>query len=212
MFLLVVSISAIAFALAAGAYAWRIATAERLRSEARVAALAAAIDGTSDEVTAMFARAPRSGLQGRPLLKVGVGFAMAVLVIVLIAMSGNRHAPAPDQARASARTESTQSLELLSMRHVRAGDNLTVTGLVRNGGAAASEKIAAVVFVFDREGGFVASGRAPLEFSAIAHGDESPFQVTIPDVKDVGRYRVSFRTEAGILPHVDRRATLQVSN
>ncbi len=212
MFLLVVSISAIAFALAAGAYAWRIATAERLRSEARVAALAAAIDGTSDEVTSMFARAPRSGLQGRPLLKVGVGFAMAVLVIVLIAMSGNRHAPATDQARASARTESTQSLELLSMRHVRAGDNLTVTGLVRNGGAAASEKIAAVVFVFDREGGFVASGRAPLEFSAIAHGDESPFQVTIPDVKDVGRYRVSFRTEAGILPHVDRRATLQVSN
>jgi hypothetical protein len=68
------------------------------------------------------------------------------------------------------------------------------------------------VFVFDRDGGFVASGRAPLEFNGIAHGDESPFQVTIPDVKDVGRYKVSFRTEAGIVPHVDRRATLQVSN
>ncbi len=160
----------------------------------------------------MFERAPRTGLQGRPLLKVGVGFAMAVLVIVLIAMSGDRHAPAADQARATQRTESTQSLELLSMRHVRAGDNLTVTGLVRNRGAAAPESIAAVVFVFDRDGGFVASGRAPLEFNGIAHGDESPFQVTIPDVKDVGRYRVSFRTEAGIVPHVDRRATLQVSN
>ena len=33
----------------------------------------------------------------------------------------------------------------------------------------------AVVFVFDRDGGFVASGRAPLEFGAIAAGDESPF-------------------------------------
>ena len=161
----------------------------------------------------MFERAPRSGLQGRPLLKVGVGFAMAVLVIVLIAMSGDRHAPAADAARGPLREPSRRSrLELLSMRHARAGDNLTVTGLVRNRGAAAPASIAAVVFVFDRDGGFVASGRAPLEFSAIAHGDESPVQVTIPDVKDVGRYKVSFRTEAGIVPHVDRRATLQVSN
>jgi len=212
MFLLVVTLSAVAMALAAAAYAWRIAHADRLRSDARVAALAAAIDGTSGQTASMFERAPRTGLQGRPLLKIGVGFAMAVLVIVLIAMSGDRHAPAADQARATPRTESTQSLELLSMRHVRAGNNLTVTGLVRNGGAAAPESIAAVVFVFDRDGGFVASGRAPLEFNDIAHGDESPFRVTIPDVKDVGRYKVSFRTEAGIVPHVDRRATLQVSN
>ena len=58
----------------------------------------------------------------------------------------------------------------------------------------------------------VASGRAPLEFGSVARGDESPFKVTIPDVKDVGRYRVSFRSPAGIVPHVDRRATLQVSN
>ena len=87
MFLLVVTMSAVALALAAATYAWRIAHADRLRSDARVAALAAAIDGTSDDTTSMFARAPRSGLQGRPILKVGVGFAMAVLVIVLIAMS-----------------------------------------------------------------------------------------------------------------------------
>jgi len=51
-----------------------------------------------------------------------------------------------------------------------------------------------------------------LEFGSVARGDESPFKVTIPDVKDVGRYRVSFRSPAGIVPHVDRRATLQVSN
>ena len=46
----------------------------------------------------------------------------------------------------------------------------------------------------------------------IANGDESPFQVTIPDIREVGRYRVSFRTASGLVPHVDRRATLQVSN
>jgi len=215
MSLLVISITAVVAAIAATAYAWRIARTERLRSDARVAALAAAIDGTSEEAdtTPMFERAPRSGLQGRPLLKLGVGFAMAVLVIVLIAMSGDRHSTSADEGQPEASGQrAAPVLELLSMRHTRTGDGLTVTGLVRNRAAADAASIVAVVFVFDREGGFVASGRAPLEFGSVALGDESPFKVTIPDVKDVGRYRVSFRTPVGIVPHVDRRATLQVSN
>ena len=215
MSLLVLSITAVVAAIAATAYAWRIARTERLRSDARVAALAAAIDGTSDEAdtTPMFERAPRSGLQGRPLLKLGVGFAMAVLVLVLIAMSGDRHSTAAEERQTAATGQpAAPALELLSMRHTRTGDGLTVTGLVRNRSAADTASIVAVVFVFDRDGGFVASGRAPLEFGSVALGDESPFKVTIPDVKDVGRYRVSFRTPAGIVPHVDRRATLQVAN
>jgi hypothetical protein len=213
MFLLVVTITAIGVAIAAAAYAWRVARADQLRSDARVAALAAAIDGTPEDVpNTMFARSPRSGLQGRPLLKVGAGFAMAVLVIVLIAMSGDRQREAVDETESQAAGQAKQELELLSMRHARAGDRLTVTGLVRNRGTAAAGAIMAVVFVFDRDGGFVASGRAPLEFDAIAQGDESPFQVTVPEVKDVGRYRISFRTAAGILPHVDRRAVMRVSN
>ena len=178
---------------------------ERLRSDARVAALAAAIEGrTGHGPGTMFDRDPRSAVQGRPLLKVAVGFAMAVGIIVLIAMSGDRR-EAPAATPAPAAQSPGEALELLSMRHQRAGDALTVTGLVRNPGAAPGP-ITAVVFAFDREGGFVASGRAPLEFATIAAGDESPFQVTVPDVKDVGRYRVSFRTTAGVVPHVDRRA------
>ena len=213
MFLTVLSITAVIVACAAAAYAWRVARQDQLRSEARVAALAAAIDGTGGDVpAAMFERAPRTRLQGRPLLKLGVGFAMAVGIIVLVAMSSDRRATSAAERPAAPTAQSTQELELLSMRHARAGDNMTVTGLVRNRGEAASAAIMAVVFVFDRDGGFVASGRAPLEFARIAKGDESPFQVTIPDVKEVGRYRVSFRTESGIVPHVDRRATLQVSN
>ena len=213
MFLVALSITAVVAACAAAAYAWRVARQDRLRSEARVAALAAAIDGTAGDVpAAMFERAPRTRLQGRPLLKLGVGFAMAVGIIVLVAMSSDRRATSAAEPAAAPTAQSTQELELLSMRHARAGDNMTVTGLVRNRGEAAPAAIMAVVFVFDRDGGFVASGRAPLEFARIAKGDESPFQVTIPDVKEVGRYRVSFRTESGIVPHVDRRATLQVSN
>jgi hypothetical protein len=215
MSLLVLSIAAVVAAIAAMAYAWRIARTERLRSDARVAALAAAIDGRQEETdtASMFERAPRSGLQGRPLLKLGVGFAMAVLVIVLIAMSGDRHSTSADEGQVAASGQpASPALELLSMRHTRTGEGLTVTGLVRNRGDADTAAIMAVVFVFDRDGGFVASGRAPLEFGSVASGDESPFKVTIPDVKDVGRYRVSFRTPVGIVPHVDRRATLQVSN
>lgn len=212
MFLVVLSITAVIVALAAAAYAWRIASTDKLRSEARVAALGAAIDGTGDDAPAPMFERGRPGVQGRPLLKLGVGFAMAIGVIVLVAMSSDRHETPADDPVPAANAESTQELELLSMRHARAGDNMTVTGLVRNRGDAARAAVMAVVFVFDRDGGFVASGRAPLEFAAIANGDESPFQVTIPDVKEVGRYRVSFRTEAGIVPHVDRRASLQVSN
>ena len=213
MSLLVVSVIAVAVAIAATLWAWRVARAERLRSDARVAALAAAIDGTSDgaDIAPMFERAARSGVQGRPLLKLGVGFAMAVLVIVLIAMSGNRHGTTEDNAPATVSAQ-VGTLELLSMRHSRTADALTVTGLVRNSNATDTGSIEAVVFVFDRDGGFVASGRAPLEFGSVSHGDESPFKVTIPDVKDVGRYKVSFRSPAGIVPHIDRRATLQVSN
>jgi hypothetical protein len=103
------------------------------------------------------------------------------------------------------------ALELLSMRHEREGDTLSVTGLVRNPGGAAARGIIAVVFAFDHGGNFVASGRAPLDFVTLAPGDESPFHVAIPHVSDVGRYRVSFRTESGVVRHVDRRAALQAS-
>ena len=214
MSLLVISIVAVATAVGALLYTWRIARTERLRSEARVASLAAAFDGTPAEADSspMFERAPRSGLQSRPLVKLGVGFAMAVLVIVLVAMNSDRHGPSAEERQSVSAEQATPALELLSMRHTRTPDGLTVTGLVRNQSAADTASITAVVFVFDHDGGFVASGRAPLEFGSVARGDESPFKVTIPDVKDVGRYRVSFRSPAGIVPHVDRRATLQVSN
>ena len=219
MLLSVLSVVAIAGALGIAAYAWHIVQTERRRSDARVAALAAAIEEEvespghdGDHDTPMFEREPRAGLQGRPLLKVGVGFVMAVGVIVLIAMSNDRHRAVETESVVTDAAATSHSLELVSMRHTRTGDSLTVTGLVRNRGASADGSITAVVFVFDRDGGFVASGRAPLELAAIADGDESPFQVTIADVKDVGRYRVSFRTAAGVVPHVDRRAPLQASS
>ena len=204
MSLLVISIVAVAAAVGALLYTWRIARTERLRSEARVASLAAAIDGTPAEAdsSTMFEQAPRSGLQSRPLVKLGVGFAMAVLVIVLVAMNSDRHGPSAEERQSVSAEQATPALELLSMRHTRTPEGLTVTGLVRNQSAADTASITAVVFVFDHDGGFVASGRAPLEFGSVARGDESPFKDTIPDVKDVCPYSLSFSSKAGIVQHV----------
>lgn len=205
--LMVFTVAAAAAAIGLAFYVWHLVRLERLRSNARVAALAAAIEGTSSGEGAggMFSRDPASGLHSRPLLKVAAGFAMAVAVIVIIAMTTDRRGAVQPTAAIEGSVAQQQSLELLSMRHERDGDNLIVTGLVRNPGAPAAGDIMAVVLTFDRDGGFIASGRAPLEFGRIAAGDESPFRVTVPGVKDVGRYRVSFRTESGVVRHVDRR-------
>lgn len=208
MTLIALTVAACALAALFGGLAWRFARAERLRSEARVTALAAAIDGSAQSDTgapAMFSQTQRPAVQGRPLLKLGIGFAFAVSVIVSIAMVGDRRAEEDAAEPPVAAEASSGSLELVSMRHERVADGLTVTGLVRNAGGGTPDELFAVAFAFDRDGNYVASGRAALDFPRLAPGDESPFRITIADVKDVGRYRVSFRTEAGVVRHIDRR-------
>ena len=97
-------------------------------------------------------------------------------------------------------------LELISLRHERRGPRLAVTGLVRNPGAGAPvDKLAAVVFLFDQQGGFISSARANVDFLKLAPGDESPFVIATDAPNTVARYRVSFRNDAGVVPHVDRR-------
>ncbi len=209
-------------AVAMGLLALRLWRQERRRSEARVGALAAAVDssasnprdqpGSADLFTSevasahpakelLFETGHRSAVQGRLLIKVAAGLAAAVTVTVLIAMTSvRRETPA-----AAAALPHDSSLELLSMNHTRGGTTLTVTGLVRNSGHVPAQGVAAVVSAFDRSGGLVASGRAPLNEPILGPGDESSFEVLIPAVGDVGRYRVSFRTEAGVVRHVDRR-------
>jgi hypothetical protein len=208
---------AVAAAVLFAAIAWRLARDDRRRSAARVAALSAAIDGpanapividtapvaAADTPAAMFALEPGASIKGRPVLKVAVVAVMAIVIVVAAAMI-NRD---PQQAATAAAAPQSAALELMSMRHQREGRTLKVTGLVRNPeGGIEARRVSAVVFVFDRGGSFLTSGRAPLDFVVLEPGGESPFVVTIPDVADVARYRVSFRTDAGVVRHVDRRA------
>ena len=62
-----------------------------------------------------------------------------------------------------------------------------------------------MVFLFDRVGTFVASSRAHVDFLKLGAGDESPFVVSLEAPATVARYRVSFRTDDGVVPHIDRR-------
>jgi hypothetical protein len=102
-------------------------------------------------------------------------------------------------------------LELLSLRHTAdPGGTFTVTGLVQNppdGRPLAG--VAAVVYLFDEEGRYFASGRAILEPASLHPGNESPFVVTIAGAASVSRYRVGFRfSDGGVVAHVDRRGAL----
>ena len=207
-----ITLAGLSLAAAAGfaAFAWRTRADEQRRSAARVAALASALaasDGPTSaghtpnpvHVGSMFAA--NAGVSGGrfPRQLIFTGLATAIVVIGGTALRN-------DAASEPARHTATAPLELVSMRHTRDGRTLRVTGLVRNPRTGAPlPRVMAVVFAFDKSGDFLASGRDTLEFSALAPGDESPFAVTMTDLGDVGRYRVSFRTDEGLLRHVDSR-------
>jgi hypothetical protein len=103
------------------------------------------------------------------------------------------------------------ALELMSLRQAMQDGTLTISGLVRNPhGGVPQERLTAVVFFFDGQGGFLSSTRAPLDYRALAPGEESPFQLSAPAPPGVARYRVSFRRDEGaVVPHVDRRQQVQ---
>jgi hypothetical protein len=112
-------------------------------------------------------------------------------------------------ATASSTREQPAPLELLSLRHtVSSPSQFTVTGLVQNPREGRSVAgLVAVVYLFDGQGRYLASGKTPIEYSSLGPGDEAPFVVTIPATSDdVSRYRVGFRLEDGaVVSHVDRR-------
>ncbi len=205
--LLTLTTLSLAAAAGFGALSWRVGREERERARARIAALSAAMAPPSPEIPLLAGVAVGSvfdrtteGLRGRPVIKLAAGAVMLLLIAGGVFVSSRLADSAPAAAKAPS------PLELLSMRYQRQGTTLTVSGLVKNpAGGAAVNRVTAVVFAFDRNGAFVASGRAPLDFSALAPGDESPFVVNVPNVSDVARYRVTFRSGEGVVRHIDRR-------
>lgn len=103
-------------------------------------------------------------------------------------------------------------LELVSLRHDRQNTKLAVSGLVRNPATGRPmERLSAVVFLFDQKGAFVTSATSPVDFMKIGVGDESPFVVALEAPATVARYRVSFRTDDGVVSHIDRRGAAPIA-
>lgn len=236
--LLITTLVSIAVAAALGVLAWQLAQAERRRSEARVAALVASLNANDgplgldlapdDELStplgeppldpdvrsaphdAMFASTieRESPASGR-CVAVGVVAAILVAMIGLAWTVVHVLTPVPQTTDAAP----TSPLELLSLTSARRGQELVVSGVVRNPrGATTMDEIGAAVLFFDERGGFLMSGRAPLDFQVLAPGEQSPFQLTVVAPESTARYRVSFRRASGaILSHVNRRSSTLAS-
>ena len=228
MLLLFVTLTSMLLAAVMSLVAWRIAGDERRRSEARIAALAAEIHGydaapplsASDDLELrprrgtpagadLFAASqPRSASRWPTVVAAGI-FLVAVSAALVIVLSGGSGVTTHASNQAPAVVPPpvpALPLELVALGHERDGESLIVRGIVRNpASGAAVDRLTAVVFLFNREGGFLSSGRVAVAISALRPGTESTFVVTIPGAVAVDRYRVSFRTDDRIVPHVDRR-------
>ncbi len=155
-----------------------------------------------------------------PRFAVMAAVALILTSVVLFALAARRAQTSPPARKASAATAAPVAasapggLELLSLRDSRepvsgAGKpaGLTITGLVRNPRqGSALNRVTVTAYTFDANGAFLASGRALIDVTALAPGDESPFVVTVPVSDSVARYRIGFRDDAGrVIAHVDRR-------
>ena len=149
------------------------------------------------------AQPARSG--SRAFLALAGGAIVLGAAVAAAILPGGRFSRAPRAATPVA-VPAALPLELVALGHERVGDQLTVRGVVRNPASGENmDRLTAVVFLFTTDGGFLASGRAAVEAPALRPGGESTFVVTVPRAGDVGRYRVSFRTDDRVVSHVDRR-------
>lgn len=233
MSLLAITLLSLLIAATMGGVAWRMLRAERRRSAARVAVLAAEIhdepvstrasspgrvatdDRMPDAAPAgqLFASTQATPTRSPLILVATVGaliVGMAVAAGVLFS-PGNRDAQLIEsESRSLSGRKGPRvpaPLELVALGHERDAEGLTVRGVLRNPptGSEVSD-LMAVVLVFNREGGYIASGRAAVQASTLGPGGETTFVVTVSGAPDVERYRVSFRTEHDVVPHLDHRS------
>jgi len=230
--LLLVTLVSMVLAIVMSAIAWRASREERRRADARVDLLAAdiqeAVAGSRPAPTPsrpirlvpstsndLFAAGDSSTASSRSIVVVCAGlfvFATAAALAVVFSTGSRATAnpPAPisveNRAQSGRGAASFVPLELVALGQEREGDHLIVRGVLRNPPSGTRvDRLVAVVFLFDADGGFLTSGRAVIDSAMLLPGGESAFLVNIPDAARVARYRVSFRTDTAVIPHVDKR-------
>src|SRR5262249_7213303 len=150
--LLFVTVVSVIVAITTSAVAWHLAAEARRRSSLRVAALSAEIHDadldlgpspldefrseTSSREADLFATPPAaaSGSRFATAIACGVIVVGGLAPVGLLMTSGShRAAPAPAANQATpAGLPNPAPLELVALAHERAGDDLTVRGIVRN--------------------------------------------------------------------------------
>ena len=162
-------------------------------------------------VSHLFEEAAAPSPWGRRFAVIG---ALAAVVIAVAFVLGSTHSSVTASPTAGAAAQQpppvleSAPLELVALRHTQEAERLVITGLVQNprGGVRMSH-VVATAFLFGPDGAFLTSSRAPLDFTTLSPGDESPFVVNVPVTGQVARYRIGFRTEDGrVIEHVDKRA------
>lgn len=217
-----VSITALSLilALAMGVVLFTVLREDRQRSDARVAALAAASAKFDLPLARLASEALREpdrivrtsndlfAVTSEPspwVRRLGVAVAFAVVIggigyMVLPARSA--------EPSTSATAPQHFPLELLTLSHTTQPSGLTISGTIYNpSGAPPVSQVFAAAVLFGPDGNFLTSARAPLDFTTLRAGEESPFVITVPVAGVVARYRVGFRAADGsVIAHVDRRA------
>jgi hypothetical protein len=166
-------------------------------------------ESTPATASALFVEPVRTSPWGNRFV-VMAGLALVGASVVLFALTAARPgaAAAPkNPAAAPVAERATAGLELLSLRDSRDAGSLKITGMVQNPRTGVLlTRVAVTTYAFDDKGAFLASGRALLDVTSLAPGDESPFVVTVPVSGTVARYRIGFRGEDGrVIAHVDKR-------
>lgn len=241
VFLIITTAVSTAAALGTGAILIRTLREERRRSDARVEALIALSDGQEALPSApapavgRLSPAPAVSDAGYPDLDLnapvaGVGSlfvepesrspwrnrmaaAAACLLVLAATVFVWPRSDGRERGSAGAQSGVNAPLELLSLDHAAQPDGLSISGIVQNPrGAMTRADVVATVFLLASDGSLVARSHAPLDFTQLRPGDESPFVVRVPAGTGVARYRVSFRdSRGGIIGHVDRRTGDQVA-
>jgi hypothetical protein len=221
-------VGALGLAIAMAVVAWRLLRGDRQRTDARSAMLRqlafepetapqeAEPEQRWQDATMpppVFATVSRTEAPSRSWVAVlvavlfvalGAGTVYGLYGPIATRVAQNNSSPAPER---SARPADAPPLELLSLSHRLEESDFVVTGLVQNPrDGQPAPPVMAVVYVFNAQGDYFASGKAALEFATLAPGAESPFVVRLPKVSGVNRFRVGFRSVDGaVVAHVDRR-------
>jgi hypothetical protein len=169
----------------------------------------------------MFATEQNAATHSRTPIAIAAGSVIVGSVVVVLGLLSTIGRPSASAATAQVgvpasdliRTAPPQrspdapeaAVELVALGHHRDDQRLTVEGVVRNPATGTwVPHLTAVVLMFNSAGTLVATERTAVESAGLEPGAASRFAVSVPGF-DIVRYRVSFRTDEQVVPHVDKR-------